>query len=46
MEGAMLDGGLVAGVRASIVQQEREEVYAALPKNSQLSLFGGRMEGL
>ena len=29
-EGAMVDGGLMAQVRASTVQQEREEVYAAL----------------
>ena len=29
-EGALLDGGLMAQVRASTVQQEREEVYAAL----------------
>ena len=30
-EGAMLDGGAVAQVRAITVQQERQEVYAALP---------------
>ena len=29
-EGALLDGGLMAQVRASTVQQEREEVHAAL----------------
>ena len=29
-EGAMIDGGLMAQVRASTVQQEREEGYAAL----------------
>ena len=29
-DGAMMDGGLIAQVRASAVQQAREEVYAAL----------------
>ena len=29
-EGAMVDGGLMAQVRACRVQQEREEIYAAL----------------
>ena len=29
-EGAMLDGEFIAQARASMIQQEREEVYAAL----------------
>ena len=45
-EGAMLDEGFMAVVRAEAMQQEREEIYAALQTCGQISLFIGRMEGL
>ena len=45
-ERAMMDGWLMAQVRASTVQQEREEVHAALQCAAMLSLTGGRVERL
>ena len=36
----------MAEARVNTVQQEREEVYAALQYAAQLSLLGGRMERL
>ena len=46
-EGAILDEGFIAEVRAKTVQQERERSSVrSLAVCSQLSLFGGRMEGL
>ena len=44
-EGAMLDEGFMAEVRAKTVQQERRSVRS-FAVCSQLSLFGGRIEGL
>ena len=45
--GAMMGEGFMAQTRAKTVQQEREEVYAALHAvSSQLSLLGGGMERL
>ena len=46
--GAMLDEGFMAEVRAKTVQQEREEVHAALQCAASFHclVFGGRMEGL
>ena len=41
-EGAMLDEGFMAETRAETVQQEREEVYAALQYGSEFSLFGSK----
>ena len=43
---AMLDEGFMAETTAKTVQQETEEVYAALRVRSQLSLVGGGMERL
>ena len=46
-EGAVLDDGLMAQARESTIQQEREEVYAALQYAASIhSLFGGGMERL
>ena len=45
-EGAMMDGGVMVQVRAITIQQEREEVYAAVAIRSQFSLSGGGMERL
>ena len=42
--GAMLDEGIVAEARATTVQQEREEVCAALQYAATFSLHGGRIE--
>ena len=42
---AMLDEGFMAQARAETMQQDREEVYAALQKG-QLSLFDAGMERL
>ena len=41
----MLDEGFMAQARAETMQQDREEVYAALQKG-QLSLFDGGLERL
>ena len=43
--GAMLDEGFMVQARAETMQQDREEVYAALQKG-QLSLFDGGTERL
>ena len=43
--GAIWDEGFTAEARAETVQQEREEVYAALQYAASF-LFGARMEGL
>ena len=44
--GAMLDDGSMAGARAKKVQQEREEVFAALQYAASVHCLVGRMEGL
>ena len=46
MAGAMLDEGFMAEARAKAVQQEREELYAALQLCGQFSLSGREMERL
>ena len=43
-EGAMMDGGVVAQVRASTVQQEREEGFRIFAVRSQFSLSVGGLE--
>ena len=43
-EGSMTDGGLMAQVRASTVQQGREESLCSNAIFSKLSLSGGRTE--
>ena len=45
-DGALLDGGEMAQIRASTIQQKREEVYAALQYAADFSLFGGGVAGL
>ena len=45
-KGAMLDEGFMAEARAKTMQQEREEVHAALQCARQLPLVGRTMEGL
>ena len=44
--GAMLDEGFMAETRAKTVQQEREEVYAALQYAVSFSLYDREMERL
>ena len=44
--GALLDEGFMAEARAETIQQEREEVYAALQHAAKLPLLSRRMEGL
>ena len=44
--GAMLDEGYVAEARAETMQQQREEVYAALQYAVGIPLLGRTMEGL
>ena len=44
--GAMMDGGVMAQVRASTVQQEREEVHAALQYAASFRCLVERMERL
>ena len=43
-EGSLTDGGLMAQVRASTVQQGRKEGLCSNAKCSKLSLSGGRTE--
>ena len=45
-EGAMVDGGLMAQVRAFSVQQERDEVYADLRYAASLHCLVERVERL
>ena len=45
-EGALLDKGFMAEARTETVQQEREEVYAALQCAASVHLLSRRMEGL
>ena len=40
-DGATLDGGQMAQIRASTIPQKREEVYAALQCAAGFSLSGG-----
>ena len=45
-EGAMLDEGFMAETRAKTVQQEREEVYAAVQYAASFHCLFSKMEGL
>ena len=45
-DGAMLDGGGMAQIRARTVQQKREEVCAALQHSASFPLLGGGMARL